>query len=1560
MKRNSRFKSYVKTTLAVVTSFSLLLPFFVMPSHALVTGDGTDEVNEAYHDGLSLQPLSPAFRLETLMKWTPETDPDASLNRATIPLNTNRFKGHQINDLAHPDAKITNAAIINANHDSSPSTGGSDFNIYAFDNWQYIDSLIYWAGTDEGIFALPSPDIVDAAHKNGVPVYATLGFPWGSGQPDSLKELEAMVQQNPDGSFPAADKMIEIAQYFGFDGYFFNQETYGSNQRVANQLNAMLRYMRTKSREMGYPINISWYDAMANNGNVSHQNAINQSNDLWMKPVNHEDDFGVDEFFINYNWQGRVQGTSDYLKSIGRNPFDAYTGFEIQQRSHKTNIDSRTLIGADKRILSSIALYASNSTMGLARDPEDFHHQENILYTGPQGDPTLADDSQNWKGMSRYVVDKSVITGTEFQTSFNSGHGRKWFTDGVLTRDGAWHNRAIQDIMPTWRFWVKDHKAGQARAAIAYDFDDAYNGGNALKIEGNFKAGDTNEVMLYSTKLNVTDTTKVDVVTKTTPNTTLRLGVSFDENYKDHDATFFTLTSDKDGWVRHSVDLSTYSGSVMHALSLQVEAKQAGPIKVNLGQIHVYTNTAPRLAGPSNIVVTEQLLADARMAQFRATWDKVDGAQYYEVYQVNNDGVPVLLGTSTNNHFYADKITRTDANAFEDNHTTIQVITINKDGQRGLGTEGRFEWGVDLNRSEVVEMEVPINVALNAEVTAVSHQNDAEPASKALDGTAQGNSKWASSPKSNGYMDIKLDAPKTIKRWRVEHAEYGGEAKDMNTINFSLHYKNEKGDWILAKQIKNNREAVTDVLLDEPITAQEWKLKIDLAGSSPWQAVRIYEWQMFETDSFPKPNNLLLNQVEAKPQANGIGSLTLKHVPAKTTVHLYRKLEDKKPTQSIRNEKQGTMVLNDFDFSEYDGLIYYTIQPDFSEESFKNSIAFEIPTETKAMTSIHITSDVNEAIEVPFMIKNHENKGVYEGVSTQAGIETELPLGNYTLTLKTLPKGYPDNILEYPFEVKDDISMNQVSITLVQSKSYQALNIEIEAYEKLVRKIYTQASLEKADSVVVEAKALLELETAQEKDYEAMLIKLNDAIDKLEKIHDAEYVKLQERIQELESLDRSVYTEASLAQFDTIYAEAKAMLEGNEASETQYKTIHERLNKALDDLVLKLDTKALDVLIESAKTIDTSLYTSESFATFQEVLENVQTLRNKVSDQTEMDALVKSLQESIDGLKRIRNTEFLEQLIKEADAVNLDLYTESSLIRLHDAHKHARTIAELELSTQQDIDDAAENLKHALSLLERIDMSQDWSGVDELIEMLGELEANRYDETTFKALQEYIEQVNTLRLDLNLSQDEIDEVAEKVQELVLNLRPVKLDQEMIDRLEDRVSEARQLDVTHYTEESFVGLENALQKAETILGRIQGRQFRSISISKPVSQEELNEAVLELETAMDALVRIDEPVDPEEKPEEKPEVKPEEKPEVKPEEKPEVKPEEKPEVKPEEKPEVKPETNPSEALNKGGTEGVISQKDKTIELPKTGVSNTSLYGGIVMLGLGLALKRRHKH
>ncbi|MDE8242014.1 hypothetical protein PT148_09120, partial [Erysipelothrix rhusiopathiae] len=82
--------------------------------------------------------------------------------------------------------------------------------------------------------------------------------------------------------------------------------------------------------------------------------------------------------------------------------------------------------------------------------------------------------------------------------------------------------------------------------------------------------------------------------------------------------------------------------------------------------------------------------------------------------------------------------------------------------------------------------------------------------------TAQGNSKWASSPKSNGYMDIKLDAPKTIKRWRVEHAEYGGEAYNGgNALKIEGNFKAGDTNEVMLYSTKLN---VTDTTKVDVVT----------------------------------------------------------------------------------------------------------------------------------------------------------------------------------------------------------------------------------------------------------------------------------------------------------------------------------------------------------------------------------------------------------------------------------------------------------------------------------------------------------------------------------------------------------------------------------------------------------------------------------------------------------------------------------------------------------------------------------------------------------------------
>ncbi|MFR8334048.1 MAG: endo-beta-N-acetylglucosaminidase [Oscillospiraceae bacterium] len=42
-----------------------------------------------------------------------------------------------------------------------------------------------------------------------------------------MEQVRKFVQKASDGTFPVADKLIAVMDYYGFDGYFFNQESYG-------------------------------------------------------------------------------------------------------------------------------------------------------------------------------------------------------------------------------------------------------------------------------------------------------------------------------------------------------------------------------------------------------------------------------------------------------------------------------------------------------------------------------------------------------------------------------------------------------------------------------------------------------------------------------------------------------------------------------------------------------------------------------------------------------------------------------------------------------------------------------------------------------------------------------------------------------------------------------------------------------------------------------------------------------------------------------------------------------------------------------------------------------------------------------------------------------------------------------------------------------------------------------------------------------------------------------------------------------------------------------------
>ncbi len=67
-----------------------------------------------------------------------------------------------------------------------------------------------------------------------------------------------------------------------------------------------------------------------------------------------------------------------------------------------------------------------------------YHTHEDLFLDRFQGDPTKGNQQTNRYGMSNLVVDKHKSL-VRFHYSFNTGHGKHWFEDGKISKEGEWN-----------------------------------------------------------------------------------------------------------------------------------------------------------------------------------------------------------------------------------------------------------------------------------------------------------------------------------------------------------------------------------------------------------------------------------------------------------------------------------------------------------------------------------------------------------------------------------------------------------------------------------------------------------------------------------------------------------------------------------------------------------------------------------------------------------------------------------------------------------------------------------------------------------------------------------------------------------------------------------------------------------------------------------------------------------------------------------------------------------------------------------------------------------------
>lgn len=350
-------------------------------------------------------------------------------------------------------------------------------------------------------------------------------------------------------------------------------------------------------------IYIQWYDsATYPGGGVGYQDMFNGSNSPYMQDT----DKGKisDSIFLNYWFSGNMlKDSAAHAESFGIDPkYAVFAGIESGQKKFDS-IGSNAgymnvnLDDTGKPYVSLAALGTDFVPRELGDDKKVYPKYQNQVFdrerrlwtgssTGEKGTTDIADNyiddgtsNDGWKGFASQIAECSVVGGSMFSTSFNTGHGLEWRDGGERTSDQQWGNINLQDILPTWQWWIDaDSDPLQADFDYGKDYEavprfkctkvGGYEGGDSLVLSG--KLSDDNTIRLYKTDLDVAAGSKIDLTYNklNSDDSKLQLGLILADDPETVVPVDVTDGSVGNGWKTASVDLSQYAGKKIATLKL--------------------------------------------------------------------------------------------------------------------------------------------------------------------------------------------------------------------------------------------------------------------------------------------------------------------------------------------------------------------------------------------------------------------------------------------------------------------------------------------------------------------------------------------------------------------------------------------------------------------------------------------------------------------------------------------------------------------------------------------------------------------------------------------------------------------------------------------------------------------------------------------------------------------------------------------------------------------------------------------------------------------------------
>lgn len=622
------------------------------------------------------QPYSYCWFPEDLLAWN-GTDNLLRYNRSKIKLRERAPLSAEMAANANQGVRgqITDATILYPRCSAAPSQGDFTFTAYQPTYWQYIDKLVYWAGSaSEGIILPPPASATDAAHLSGVKVLGQVFFP--PSYYGGKREWVTQMLTHEGDVYPYAVKLFEVARDLGFDGWFINEETGGGS---SEDWRGFVACFNAAADAAGYTdMEIQWYNASRTPNTTILKAHKNTSQFLEYGSVGDKRDYASklncteDETFSKlYAGIECVKGGLTGYGSLLEKAFPAsghvcsVALFCPEEHSWKDHV--RDLLGSKD---TGAEAHAAVS--------EVFKSEEK-MWVNTKGDPSAV--ASGWKGISGYIMERTPVMSVPFRTDFCVGVGKGRYRDGILISDADWNHTGMQSVLPTWRWWIENRGSLQ----VDIDWDHAYALANSFHIHG--EPGQGSVLMrLYKTLITIGESLRVELVCDgAAPDLALSTRQSLQP-----DVFLAPVSSEpcgENGWHKATYDLSDLAGKTIHMIGLDLKkASGEKEISLRLGSLAILPQRS--LAAPE---IKDPMLTPAlgqEKGELGVTWDfePNDDLDYFEI-TVEDNGKILAAGHTRGGGFHFPDIPRSASGKVD-----VNLKAVLKDGTKGTPTVLKAEF----------------------------------------------------------------------------------------------------------------------------------------------------------------------------------------------------------------------------------------------------------------------------------------------------------------------------------------------------------------------------------------------------------------------------------------------------------------------------------------------------------------------------------------------------------------------------------------------------------------------------------------------------------------------------------------------------------------------------------------------------------------------------------------------------------------------------------------------------------------------------------------------------